>query len=142
MEVSHNPEPTAAGRERTSANPVYKERSTPSRLGIALSSLKTTSNKFTDKLERLDDGIIDASEVAAVVDDLVKEQALQRVYKFVAIGLFIVVIVLIGALTGITWAIVQLSKETKMTQYSTTTYQLMTTKARSQRSFAAAHTHA
>ncbi|KXZ51395.1 hypothetical protein GPECTOR_12g357 [Gonium pectorale] len=82
--------------------------------GIHGQTLDALRASYEEVRMRVKDGIIDASEVAAVVDELVKEQALQRVYKFVAIGLFIVVIVLIGALTGITWAIVQLSKETKV----------------------------
>ncbi|KXZ52031.1 hypothetical protein GPECTOR_10g1054 [Gonium pectorale] len=108
MEVSHVELAEGASGERSTPKTTPQQR-----LGISINS---ASRRFTDKLGKFDtnqDGVIDAAEVAAVVDELVKEQALQRVYKFVAIGLFIVVIVLIGALTGITWAIVEMSKETK-----------------------------
>ncbi|KXZ51613.1 hypothetical protein GPECTOR_12g577 [Gonium pectorale] len=84
------------------------------------------------KLEKVDtnkDGVIELSEIAAVVDEMIKEQQIGKIYKFMTIGLFIVVAVLIGALTGITWAIVQISKDTKVaTSNSNNNYQFVMTK--------------
>ncbi|KXZ40858.1 hypothetical protein GPECTOR_1771g864 [Gonium pectorale] len=75
------------------------------------------------------DGIIQLNEVAAVVDEMLKEQQIGKIYKFMTIGLFIVVAVLIGALTGTTWAVVQISKDTKVAKSnSNNNYQFVTTK--------------
>ncbi|KXZ41341.1 hypothetical protein GPECTOR_533g535 [Gonium pectorale] len=67
---------------------------------------------------------------AAVVDEVVKEQQVGKIYKFMTIGLFIVCVVLIGALTGITWAIVNLSKEVKAANSNANNgnYQFLVTK--------------
>ncbi|KXZ41335.1 hypothetical protein GPECTOR_541g547 [Gonium pectorale] len=60
---------------------------------------------------------------------MLKEQQIGKIYKFMTIGLFIVVAVLIGALTGITWAIVQISKDTKVTNSNNANnYQFLVTK--------------
>ncbi|KXZ53843.1 hypothetical protein GPECTOR_6g761 [Gonium pectorale] len=94
----------------------------------------TRSSTLHRKLAKVDqnkDGIIEVSEIAAVVDEMLKEQQIGKIYKFMTIGLFIVVAVLIGALTGITWAIVQISKDTKVMRVSNSnsnTYQFVTTK--------------
>ncbi|KXZ45492.1 hypothetical protein GPECTOR_54g233 [Gonium pectorale] len=89
----------------------------------------STLHRKLEKVDQNKDGVIEVSEIAAVVDEMLKEQQIGKIYKFMTIGLFIVVAVLIGALTGITWAIVQISKDTKVANsYSNNNYQFVTTK--------------
>ncbi|KXZ54182.1 hypothetical protein GPECTOR_5g278 [Gonium pectorale] len=74
------------------------------------------SRRLFERLEKLDannDGVVDAAEVMAVMDEMARDQALLKLYRYITIGLFVVVIVLIGALTGITYGIVKLNQETK-----------------------------
>ncbi|KXZ46081.1 hypothetical protein GPECTOR_47g357 [Gonium pectorale] len=71
---------------------------------------------------------IPPSQVVAVIENMLKEQSLKRIYRFIALGLFIMVLVLIGALSGITYAIVQMAKDTKVTAYSNSTFQILQTK--------------
>ncbi|KXZ45743.1 hypothetical protein GPECTOR_51g729 [Gonium pectorale] len=60
------------------------------------------------------------ARVVTVIEAMLKEQSMKRMYRFMTIGLFVVVLVLIGTLSGITFAIV--------TTYSNSTFQFMQTK--------------
>ncbi len=53
------------------------------------------------------------AQVVAVIETMLKEQSMKRIYRFMTLGLFLVVMVLIAALSGITFAIVQMAKDTK-----------------------------
>ncbi|KXZ50771.1 hypothetical protein GPECTOR_15g456 [Gonium pectorale] len=89
------------------------------------------SKTLARRLEAVDknkDGVIEAEEIGAVVEDLVREEHFKKIYRFVAIAMMVVVVILIGALTGITFAIVQMAKDTKVTNLSSGNFQVMTTK--------------
>ncbi|KXZ55985.1 hypothetical protein GPECTOR_2g1537 [Gonium pectorale] len=93
--------------------------------------LGAASARWSNKLSRLDankDGIVDIHEVATLIDEVVREQKLREVFMFVSIGLFAVVAILIGALTGITYGIVQMAKDTKVTTSTNWQYSVVTTK--------------
>ncbi|KXZ41358.1 hypothetical protein GPECTOR_523g510 [Gonium pectorale] len=127
------PNPAEPQQQEVCAKAASAEtRATPTKLGRLMSSkvgISLESTRWASKLAKLDvnqDGVIDAAEVAQMVDELVKEQSLRQVYRFMAIALLVVVAVLIGALTGIIWAVVELSKETKVTKVGAP-YQYMTT---------------
>ncbi|KXZ42801.1 hypothetical protein GPECTOR_117g366 [Gonium pectorale] len=89
--------------------------------------MDTALSRKLKSIDTNNDGVLDVHEVAAVVDEMLKEQQMGRIFKYMTIGLFIVVVVLIGALSGITWGIVQLSKDTKVTD-NQGNYQFLVTK--------------
>ncbi|GLC58799.1 hypothetical protein PLESTB_001402300 [Pleodorina starrii] len=95
-----------------------------------LGNVTGVSDQVARQLARADtnnDGHIDAAELASLVDELLKQRSIKRIYRFVAIGLLVAVLAMVGALSGTTYAIVQLSKETKVTTFGNSSFQFQTT---------------
>ncbi|KXZ45742.1 hypothetical protein GPECTOR_51g728 [Gonium pectorale] len=98
---------------------------------VDLADLANVSDKWARLLKSVDsngDGVIDIAEIVALVEEMRREQSMKRVYRFMTIGLFIVVAVLIGALSGITYGIVELTKEVKVQNTGSANYAFMETR--------------
>ena len=72
--------------------------------------------QLKDKMVELDvdnDGYVEAGELAHAVDLLVSERKRANMYLKGVLGLFLFCFLMLGAITGLTFAVVELSKDTK-----------------------------
>ncbi|KXZ50379.1 hypothetical protein GPECTOR_16g552 [Gonium pectorale] len=125
-------EPEAEERPSRCSRPTLtgKRTSAPG-ISISVARGKTLGDKFEAMLAAADkngDGVVDIHEIVEVMEDMLNERSSKRMYRFMAISALIVIAVLLGALTGIVFGIVQLTKETKVTSLHNTTYQFLQTK--------------
>ncbi|KXZ50376.1 hypothetical protein GPECTOR_16g549 [Gonium pectorale] len=100
-------------------------------ISISVASGKTLGDKFEAMLAAADkngDGVIDINEIVEIMEEMLSERSSKRMYRFMAFSALVVVTVLLGALTGIVFGIVQLTKDTKVTSLHNTTYQFLQTK--------------
>ncbi|PNW88746.1 hypothetical protein CHLRE_01g042650v5 [Chlamydomonas reinhardtii] len=91
------------------------ERSSPSGGNqITLERFNTPTRNVLKKFDDNGDGRIDASEIQAVVSTLVAEKFKSKAFKIGLIVLGIFTIILLGAMFGLTWAVVAALKDTQV----------------------------
>ncbi|KAG2423999.1 hypothetical protein HXX76_014825 [Chlamydomonas incerta] len=88
------------------------ERSTPNQ--ITLERFNTPTRNVLRKFDGNGDGRIDASEIQAVVSTLVAEKFKSKAFKIGLIVLGVFTIILLGAMFGLTWAVVAALKDTQV----------------------------
>ena len=79
---------------------------------IKIDTLPESLRDFAEKIDQNGDGFIDESELLVLFQDEVQTKLMIKHLRWLVIFLSVVLIVSICALTGITWAIVNLSKDT------------------------------
>ncbi|KAG2423971.1 hypothetical protein HXX76_014910 [Chlamydomonas incerta] len=92
------------------------ERSSPGSGGnqITLERFNTPTRNVLRKFDDNGDGRIDASEIQAVVSTLVAEKFKSKAFKVGLIILGVFTIILLGAMFGLTWAVVAALKDTQV----------------------------
>ncbi|KAG2423963.1 hypothetical protein HXX76_014902 [Chlamydomonas incerta] len=92
------------------------ERSSPGSAGnqITLERFNTATRNVLRKFDDNGDGRIDASEIQAVVSTLVAEKFKSKAFKVGLIILGTFTILLLGAMFGLTWAVVVALKDTQV----------------------------
>lgn len=82
--------------------------------GIKISGF---TGKIGDKLKQLDrngDGVVDTAELGEAVDSLVKQEMQAKYWRYYSFAAAAAVVVLSGVLAGLTWCIVEQTKQTKV----------------------------
>ncbi|KAG2424508.1 hypothetical protein HXX76_014389 [Chlamydomonas incerta] len=91
------------------------ERSSPSGGNqITLERFNTPTRNVLRKFDDNGDGRIDANEIQAVVSTLVAEKFKSKAFKIGLIVLGVFTIILLGAMFGLTWAVVAALKDTEV----------------------------
>ncbi|KAG2448470.1 hypothetical protein HYH02_006362 [Chlamydomonas schloesseri] len=91
------------------------ERSSPSGGNqITLERFNTPTRNVLKKFDDNGDGRIDANEIQAVVSTLVAEKFKSKAFKIGLIILGVFTIILLGAMFGLTWAVVAALKDTQV----------------------------
>ncbi|GIL85170.1 hypothetical protein Vretimale_10833 [Volvox reticuliferus] len=93
----------------------YGDRVTPGRANqITLARVNTPTRNILRKFDNNGDGRIDATEIQTIVTTLVAEKFKSKAFKIGLIILAVFTTVLLGAMFGLTWAVVAALKDTKV----------------------------
>ncbi|GLC67858.1 Vitelline membrane outer layer protein 1 [Pleodorina starrii] len=93
----------------------YGDRVTPGRANqITLARVNTPTRNILKKFDNNGDGRIDANEIQTIVTTLVAEKFKSRAFKIGLIILAVFTAVLLGAMFGLTWAVVAALKDTQV----------------------------
>ncbi|GLI60550.1 hypothetical protein VaNZ11_002707 [Volvox africanus] len=93
----------------------YGDRVTPGRANqITLARVNTPTRNILRKFDNNGDGRIDATEIQTIVTSLVAEKFKSKAFKIGLIILAVFTAVLLGAMFGLTWAVVAALKDTKV----------------------------
>ncbi|GIL55401.1 hypothetical protein Vafri_10963 [Volvox africanus] len=93
----------------------YGDRVTPGRANqITLARVNTPTRNILRKFDNNGDGRIDATEIQTIVTTLVAEKFKSKAFKIGLIILAVFTAVLLGAMFGLTWAVVAALKDTKV----------------------------
>lgn len=82
--------------------------------GLAISGV---SGRLGEKLRQLDkdgNGVLDANELTTAVEELVLSETRARQWRVSGFALIAIIFLLSGALAGVTWGIINETKETKV----------------------------
>ncbi|KAG2493105.1 hypothetical protein HYH03_008768 [Edaphochlamys debaryana] len=90
------------------------ERSSPGNNQITLERFNTPTRNILRKFDDNGDGRIDATEIQAVVSTLVAEKFKSKAFKIGLIILGVFTVILLGAMFGLTWAVVAALKDTEV----------------------------
>ncbi|KXZ43667.1 hypothetical protein GPECTOR_83g279 [Gonium pectorale] len=114
----------------TSPNGNEEGRPDEGQVGVRIDYAKGLSPAWTKRFQKFDlnkDGVLDLGEIMQVAEEMMHEKQMRKLFMWMTLGLVVAVAVLIGSLTGSTYAIVQLAKDTKVSA-NTTSYAFVSTK--------------
>ncbi|KAG2493095.1 hypothetical protein HYH03_008758 [Edaphochlamys debaryana] len=110
------PSTVAAALGKACLDHEYDHEDRPSAQGnhITLERFNSPTRKILQQFDDNGDGRIDATEIQAVVSTLVAEKFKSKAFKIGLIILGVFTVVLLGAMFGLTWAVVAALKDTEV----------------------------
>jgi hypothetical protein len=92
-------------------------KSTPRTISLRRAGDAVGSASVRRKLDQMDangDGVIDEAELAHMIQELVQEQKMSKLFKWLVVGAAVLFVLLVAALTGVTYGMVSLLQTTKI----------------------------
>ena len=83
-------------------------------IGIDLKSLSPALREKLEKMDTNNDGNVDEDELVAAIEELIRNKQLNALFKKLIASLVLIMVVLVGVLTYMTYAVVDKFKDTSV----------------------------